>query len=278
MNQPTAICLIREQPHYRRELFHHALKHLGYRVETHQTRRAAQTDLLIIWNRYGPFDEQARLFERAGAPVIVVENGYLPHRGATKAFAMALNHHNGAGTWPGCETPRAPLLDVELRPWFEGAGDVLVLPQRGIGPPGVAMPRSWQGDVLHRLATMRTGRLVRVRPHPGTDRNVLPLDHDLAGAGCVVTWGSGAALKALVAGVPVFHELNKWIGAPAAQFGIDHLDRPVRGDREAVLERVACAQWSAEEVFTGDPIRRLVELHEVREGRGPAPVVDKETP
>lgn len=263
---PTATCLIREQPYYRRDLFNEVLERLGYRVERLPPRRIRSHDILITWNRYGLNHDMAVQFERAGAAVIVVENGFLPMRDTKKSFALALYHHNGAGVWSGGEHKRGHLLDVELRPWFTGdSGDILLLPQRGIGPPGVAMPRGWLADVQRRLHAARHRR-IRVRLHPGTDKHdrIPPVEHDLNGVRCVVTWGSGAALKAIIAGIPVFYELDRWIGGPCAQFGIEQLEAPVHGDREALLERVAWAQWTLEEMATAEPIDRLIELHKER--------------
>ena len=262
MVTPTAYCLVRDRPPYRQDAFHAALRRLGFKLgKISAATRPDPRDLLVIWNRYGVGDRLAKLFERDGARVLVAENGYLPMRGTKKAFALALNHHNGAGAWPRADHPRAHLLDVELRPWRPHTPELLVLPQRGIGPSGVAMPRAWPDDVRRRL-NLATRQRVRIRRHPGTDRPTSPtLEEDLEGAGACVTWGSGAALKALVAGVPVFHEFKRWIGAPASTFGIAKTTEPARPDnREQLLERVAWAQWSVEELETGEPLARLLEV------------------
>lgn len=261
----TAHCLIRDVPHYRAEAFHAGLARAGFKVDRRTPMRPTRGDLLVIWNRYGINHHYAREFEKAGAAVVVVENGYLPMRGTDKTFAMALNQHNGAGRWPIDQDPvRAELLDVELMPWRERQYDILLLPQRGIGPPGVAMPRQWPHGAQLKLRTLTT-RPVRLRPHPGTDKGVTPLSEDLTGVGCCATWGSGAAIKALCAGVPVYYEMPNWIGAPAASADISTAwcNEPWRrmGSREGMLARLAWAQWSVEEVRTGEPFMRLMEMH-----------------
>ena len=86
-----------------------------------------------------------------------------------------------------------------------------MLPQRGIGPPGVAMPAGWPEKTVARLRTM-TKRKVVVRAHPGNNATQRPLERDLEGCWCVVTWASGGALKAICAGVPVFYDPARWIG------------------------------------------------------------------
>lgn len=265
MTSPTATCLIRSLPHYRREAFQTALQRLGYQVAFTTNLKPRPNDLLLIWNRYGQFDQQAKLHERAGAAVIVVENGYLPMRDVKKTFAMSLNQHNGAGRWPK-DPGRANILDIAIKPWRYDGGDILLLPQRGIGPTGLAMPRSWLASVQTSLKRL-TGRPVRVRQHPGTQRRVTPLESDLDGVHCCVTWGSGAGLKALCAGIPVIHELPCWIGGKAASCGLKWLEDPLRGDRLAMLGDVASAQWSVEEVLTGEPIKQLVDIHQHGENK-----------
>lgn len=260
MSIPTAYCLVRNLPPYRHEAFIQGLKRTGFAISKDRLANKPPNphDILIIWNRYGHWDAEARRFERAGARVIVAENGYLPMRGTKKTFALALKHHNGAGEWSQGDTGRRALLDVELSPWREGGTELVVLPQRGIGPPGVAMPRTWPVDICRRLAS-ETRRRVRVRPHPGGNTPPVPLEEDLAGAWAAVTWGSGAALKALVAGVPVFHEFPSWIGRWWAQYGIKDLEKPYRpDDRDQLLERVAQAQCTVEELESGEAIKRLL--------------------
>lgn len=264
MRRSTAFLLVRNLAHYRREAFAAGLERAGFAVAFAPAGRPHRDDALVIWNRYGTNDRLAGEFERAGAAVIVAENAYLDVRGARKSFALALNHHNGAGDWHVGEERRAPLLDAEIRPW-RGDGrrdDVLLLPQRGIGPKGVAMPRDWVQTVQARLASAGVGRRrIRVRPHPGTQRCVRPLDDDLDGIGLCVTWGSGAGVKTLLLGVPTLHELAEWIGAPGGSYGTGTLPAPRLGDRATMLERLAWAQWSIGEVESGEPFVHLLALH-----------------
>jgi hypothetical protein len=215
----------------------------------------------VIWNRYMQFAAAADAFERRGLPVLVAENGYLGNELAGgRWYAISRNQHNGAGSWPAGGPERWDALGIELQPWRGGDGEVVVLPQRGIGPPGVAMPKFWQADVEKRL---RAGRIVfRTRRHPGTDPRALPLLDDLAQAFAVVTWGSGAALKALAAGIPVYAEMPGWIGAGAALRVADLLAGlpPWRDDaaRLATFRQLAWAMWTLQEIESGEAFRRLL--------------------
>lgn len=251
-----AACLIRDLPHYRRDAFISGLTKAGFSVSPSASPTPRPDDLLVVWNRYGGVDRTANRYEAVGAQVIVVENGWAGcDQNGRQHYAIALHHHNGAGEWHVGEEDRWTPLGVETWPWRKTGSHVLVLPQRGIGPPGVAMPLDWVGSVLGRLRAV-TDRPVKVRPHPGKERP--PLDQDFTDAWAAVTWGSGAGIKAIIAGIPVFHELESWIGAPAARFGISDIESPFLGDRLPMLKRLAWAQWGVDDISAGEPFRWLV--------------------
>ena len=255
---PFAVCLIREGPAYRRAAFVGGLQRLGYRVGQATNRRVAVGDLLVLWNRHGQQDDIARRYLAAGKPVIVAENGYIGKDDKGRSlYALARTNHNGAGAWHVGAEDRWAARRVELKPWRADGRHILLLPQRGVGPQGVAMPLSWPKEIQKRLRAS-TDRPVRVRPHPGKDKP--SLEPDLRDCWAVVTWGSGAAIKALAAGVPVFHELRNWIGAPAARFGLADLEQPFVGDRLPMFQRLAWAQHDVAEIETGEPFKRLLAL------------------
>jgi hypothetical protein len=255
---PVAHCLIRPLPHYRRDAFCAGLEKLGFKITSEfPGRNICPGDVLVVWNRHGVFDTLARKFEATGNPIIVAENGYVgDDESGRQLYSLARTHHNGAGAWHVGEADRWSSLGIETFPWRKTGDHILILPQRGIGPKGVAMPRDWVNETVASLMS-RTKRPIKVRPHPGKHA-APPLDPDLTNAWCVVTWGSTAALKAIVAGIPVFYGLEKWIGAPAAKFGLNKLEDPFVGDRGPMLHRLGWAQWRVEEIATGEPFRCLL--------------------
>lgn len=259
-----AILLVRRLPAYRHDVFSHALRKVGFTVSDSPIADPTPDDILVIWNRYGTGARQADLFERVGAPVLVVENGHLPMRDTKKTFAIALNHHLGGGYWPKPKYSRYELLDIDLRPWRERGKTILVLPQRGIGHPRVAMPKDWPTRVAQRLSKIAV-RPVYVRKHPELlkEKDRVPLEHDLSRAWCAVTWASSAAIKALVAGIPVFHEFPQWIAGPSCALGISNINHadPVQlmGGRVEMLSNLAWAQWSVEEVYGSNVIELYLE-------------------
>lgn len=250
---------IREGVHYRREAFRAGFEACGYRVRWGLPDVPGPEDVLFIWNRYGQFRHAADRFEARGRPVLVAENGYLGNDFAgARWYAIARGQHNGAGTWPSGDASRWDRLGVDLAPWRELGGEVVLLPQRGIGPPGVAMPANWVASTAVRLR--QAGIKFRIREHPGT--NPAPaLEADLARASAVVTWGSGAALKAVRAGVAAFSDWPAWIGAPAAlplQALIEGRACHDDAARLSMFRRLAWAQWTLEEIASGEPFRRLL--------------------
>jgi hypothetical protein len=256
----TAWLALRDGVHYRREAFAAGLRACGFDVRLGLPRVPRRGDVLVIWNRYRENARMADAFEFDGLPVLVAENGYLGNDFAgDRWYAISRGQHNGCGTFPEGGAERWDGLGISLSPWRKPGGELVVLPQRGIGPPGVAMPAHWPGSITQRLRS--AGFAFRTRPHPGQGK-AAPLDSDLAGASGVVTWGSGAALKALTWGIPVFHELPRWIGA-GASLPLSSLlsGEPPHCDdaaRLATFRRLAWAMWRLPEIASGEPFRRLL--------------------
>ena len=250
-----AAVMLRPGQTYRREAFEQGLRELGYRIEAKYRTDPQPGDLVVLWNISRPFEPVAHRYEARGARVVVAENGYLPI-GGEKSFALALRRHNGAGEWfPGPE----PRHETETAPWRTGGRRVVILAQRGIGPVGVAQPRSWLTYARDELQA-RQDLPVAIRRHPGLVSGSQPtLEQDLRDARFAVTWASGAGVKAICAGVPVFYDFAKWIGSPGAR-PFDHdLDDPYLGDRTEMLTRLSWAQWRLEEIQSGEAFAHLLD-------------------
>jgi hypothetical protein len=193
----------------------------------------------------------AKRFEQAKAKVIVCENGFL---GATwrgdRWYAMALNHHNGAGRWPEGGPERWDSWGVELAPMRNLYGaPPLLLAQRGIGEPALRCPDRWVADAARLFKA-------RIRRHPGTSTAGPTLEEDLRDTADVITWSSGAGLKAMLLGCRCYYGMPNWIGAPAAHpISFTGL-APDR--RLATFRRLAWAMWSGAETSSGEPFRRLL--------------------
>lgn len=259
-----ALCLIRESLVYRRGSFIRGLQAAKYTVESRIDKPTAD-DVVVIWNRYGHGEEVAQQFERAGGQVVVVENGYFGKGWlGDRWFAAALGQHNGAGAWPAGGPERWESFNVTPQPWRTGGKERIILAQRGIGSSEVRSPGLWAEKVQRTVGG-------RIRAHPGNDEPKVLLDDDLTDAASVVTWGSSAALKALLLGVPVWYDFPKWIGAvaarPLSEFrGPNGTLAPVKRsdeDRLAMFHRLAWAMWRASEVESGEMFRVLLAREKV---------------
>lgn len=254
---PVAYLLVRREPHYRREAFEAGLRALGYQIGGEPRGMPTPADVLVIWNRYGRNHQTALNFERVGAAVIVVENGHLGRAWCGEQwYSLMLNNPAGAGHWPDLGPERWDSLGMQPCEWRKTGREIIVLAQRGIGPPNIRQPDHWHRETAAKL--VRYGR-VRIREHPG-ERPAKPLEDDLADALCCVTWASGAALKAIFMGVPVFYGYDKWIGALAA-LPLKHFTPqiPSYPDRTPMFRRLLWANWRIPEILTGQPIRALLD-------------------
>ena len=217
----------------RRSAFTQGLERLGYKV-VHGMALPKDGDILVTWNRISAGDRMAAKFQTLGCKVIVTENATWGNDFAgDRWYSLALNYHNTAGCFPIGDSERFDSLTVDLQP-FRTEGETVILPQRGIGSPPTAMPRSWEREVVAKYKA-------RVRRHPGT-RPVTPLEHDLRHCARVITWGSGAAVKALMMGISVTSEMPNWIAEQ---------DNTEEG-RLAMFRRLAWAQWRLDEIASGD--------------------------
>lgn len=263
-----AFCMVRDQPHYRRDAFLTGLAAAGYAAERRRPKGPVLPgELLVIWNRYAEYNDIASAFERAGGLVLVAENGYLGRdENGIQMYALACHGHNGSGWWPEGDGSRWAKLGVELKPWRASGAHLYVRGQRGIGSPLMASPRGWHERTAERLRGMGNRR-VQVAAHPG--KPAVDPDQErvigtaIAGAHACVIWSSACGVRALVEGVPVFYCAPHWICAGAARHGIDQIEAPVMDDasRLSALERMAWAQWSVAEIATGEPFRLLVDCN-----------------
>jgi len=256
LKQKRVLLSLRHVHSTRWSSFKIGLERCGFRV-TDKPFEPNDKDIFVTWNRFPNVESICQEFERVGGVVLVAENPWIKAAGEKRGGMVALcaGHHNGAGWWPVDGLGRWDSFGIEILPWRSNGERVLVLPQRGYGELGIAMASTWPQNVVGRIAQF-TQRSITVRPHPGLYRSKEP---DFRKTWCVVTWGSGAAIKAIVAGIPVFYEMKNWIGALAATYGLRDIERPFLGDRLPMLQRLAWAEWFLDEIETGEPFIRLLD-------------------
>lgn len=216
----------------------------------------ARDDVIVSWNRHSIRAVHCLRYEKRGAKAVIVENGWIAPKGQ-KTYSILLGQHN-CGSWRVGPTDRFDLLGVPLKPWRERGEHILLLPSRGIGSHEARQPYGWIDRTIAQLRAV-TKRPIRIRMHPGKCDNAPALEADLVNAHAVVTWASGAAIKALAAGVPAFYGLKDWVGAAAAKHGFGEIEQPFLGDRLPMFRALAWAQYTAQEIRTGWPLKWILE-------------------
>lgn len=225
----------------RAKIFAEGLSLCGYTIEYGLPIDLGKVALFVTWNRIGAANQIASKLESEGVPVLVVENASWGNSFAgEKWYHMARNLHNTKSMFDYFGPERFNELNIELQEW-RTSGETVILPQRGIGSPPVVMPRNF----LKRAAKYGPAR---TRNHPGR-RQATPLEEDLSSAGRVITWGSGAAIKALILGIPVIALYADWIGSQ---------DNTDYGRRE-MFQRLAWAQWTFEDIRSGFAFKTLLQ-------------------
>jgi len=218
-------------------IFTEGLQRIGFKVQLGLPAEPRDGDVLVTWNRIGHGDLVAKQFEARGLTVLVAENAAWGNGfSGDRWLSMARRYHNTAGMFPVGDASRWDSLGAELKDWRPPGGEIVGLPQRGIGPPGVAMPRGWQPIGCS-----------RIRQHPGT-RASISLEEDLARTSWVKTWGSGAAVMALMWGIRVESEYPEWIARQ---------NNTTEG-RLAMFRALAWAQWRLSEIQCGEAFHRLL--------------------
>lgn len=213
----------------RNEMFAKGLKRHGFEVSQGWAEAPGDDDVFVTWNRIGAANLAAKKYRR----VLVVENASWGNEFAGDLwYHIAKGHHNTGGRLYVGDTDRWDGLGVELPDWRTD-GETVILPQRGIGSDPVRMP-AW----FPRKAQKEHGG--RIRKHPGKLKGI-PLEADLGSCGKAVTWGSGAAVKALLIGIPVVSYMPNWI---AEQNNTDD-------GRLEMFRRLAWAQWRHSEIESG---------------------------
>lgn len=241
---PIAYLNLRHNVPERLAAFTAGLQECGYRVvHSLPARQPERGDILVTWNRIYEGHDWACRFEAAGNSVLVAENASWGNSFAEdRWYTIARTYHNQAGRTRYGGPERWDSLHVDLMPW-RTEGDVVILAQRGIGPPQIRQPFKWAEGMR-----MRLGLNARIRFHPGQRTDAMPLEQDLANTHRVITWGSGAAIRALVLGIHVDSHLPNWIGE---QSNTD-------ATRLAMFRRLAWAQWRLPEIASGHAFEHLL--------------------
>lgn len=259
---PTALVDIKPLPTYRRDAFAAGLSRLGY-VVTHHDHMPEAGGVFVTWNLHGANENKAEMWRRAGGKVLVAENGFVRGADGKPTYSLARDGHNGAGKWYVGGSERWEALGIKLKPWnCNMKGHILIVGQRGIGSKEMRSPANWHEITKNQIARMTKLRL-QVRAHPGkpAQEQADQIRRDLNGACCCVIWSSATGVRALIEGIPVFQYAPHWVCEDAAgRLGVAFPPTTSDDDRLRAMVRMAWHQWSVEELATGEPMKRLLEI------------------
>lgn len=253
----------------RRTAFINGLARLGFIIHQGQPDKPLPPgDVAITWNLTGRSRQSAEMARQGGGALLVTENGYYGRdAGGQKAYALALDGHNGSGRWYAPDASRLQVLAPPFKPFrWRDDGGVLIADQRGLGSPLMRSPYDFAERMVREITTTNV-EFVKVREHPGRHAPARSLVEDLADARALVVWSSNCATIALIEGIPTFFCAPTIVTEGAARsYRTGCIRRACLSGfteigRHAAFARLAWAQWFLAEIETGEPFRILLDVH-----------------
>jgi len=174
------------------------------------------------------------------------DHGYL---GRGEYYRVTKNAYQFTGP-VAASNDRFRKFSLKVKPWRRAGSHVLVCPQSpGFMELHGLNTDAWVDDVRARIARV-SDRPVKVRWK--TEFWSRPIAHDLQDAWAVVVFSSGAAIDALLAGVPVFVTAPWAAAARMGSTNLAQIETPVYPDnREAWLWTLAEHQFTLNEIREG---------------------------
>jgi len=201
--------------------------------------------------------------------VIVLETGYINRGdGENHHYAAGFNGLNGRADFRnrGMSDDRAKKLGVILKPWRKDGKHILLCAQV---PWDASVETchdypSWLQWVAGQIR-YHSKREIRFRAHPlapmphprGCTNSTAPILEDLKDCWAVVTFNSNSSVEAVLEGIPAFTFDAGAMAKDVASQWLQELERPYMPDRTAWLNDLTFAQWTPEEMKSGETWRHL---------------------
>lgn len=235
---------------------------------------ADKFDLAITDGLRAPMDLMRDEYRDAGLPVLVTDLGYTRKR-VPSYFQVGLYQINWLPPFD-CPEDRLEHLGLLIEPRKHG-DHIVIAGQKAYDAQHymshdelTAMYQSWVDEIRR-----HTDRSIIFRPHPRSyDMRLQGVEHDipsdrqdgglpelLNNAHCLVTYNSTAATEALIQGVPVFC-MGPAQALPLANTVFSEIEEPFFPSRDqltAHLAKVAYAQWTADELASGEAVDFITE-------------------
>lgn len=215
----------------------------------------------------------AAAYAAKGIPVFIYDLGYI---GRPDYFQLGIGALNWLPPEP-CPEDRRIEQGLVLRQ-RKGKGDYFLF----CGQAGGDAAHGLEDEELlgvyaqaaSQLKELCPARKIVWRPHPKQpharmpyadevqDPAVVRLEKAIQHAFAVYSYNSTSALPALLRGVPVLCNAGAMYADLAYKGDLDatKYEPPAAADVEAFFNRVACAQWTKDELRSGEPFARLLEL------------------
>lgn len=266
----NAYVLVRQRDGYPHAAIMAGARAAGYSPRYGFDRDIDRDALLVTWTpwRNSIADRAGERHQANGGKWVVCENGYI----GLGQTALGLGGYNGWGDHKNEASPpdRYDVLKQRLFPWREDGRHILVIGQAGGTDGRFTPPESWIDNVAEELATL-TDRPVVYRPKPRYPRmpkrehanmtvagDSLSLGELLRGAWATVVYTSKVSVASVLAGVPVLYCGPKCVLSNQYGSGLENIENPPTFEREPWLWDLAYAQWSPDEIATGEPFKRLL--------------------
>lgn len=234
--------------------------------------------VLVTWTPWrGSLADRAGEQHRArGGAWIVCENGYFNDVEGNRYISMALCGYNGWGhSLPsGLLSDRFDALGLAIQPWREEGEHILLVGQAGGTDARFTMPTGWPDDVIERIRAV-TDRPIIYRPKPTRPLPLLrkhagvttadphvPISELFQGAWAAVIHSSKVSAYALLHGTPVLYDGESCVLSSLYGRGVELVEDPPMPERKPFFDDLAYAQWSHDEIASGEPFHWLLNLHE----------------
>jgi len=228
--------------------------------------RYRKCDVLVIFGlvkySFKKSFAKGELMNSHDGPVIVVERGFIKR---DKYWSIGFGGINGRANFVNANSlsDRWNKLGVELKPWRDPRGGVVLV--SGQVPWDTSVQHmdhlGWCRETVNTVRQM--GMEPILRPHPlAVKRNVdydvdcevsnKTLEEDLTRSDHVVTWCSNSGVDAVLEGVPTIAMDKMSMVWPVTGKTLLDLVDPFTPDRQQWANNIAYAQWSLDEMRSGE--------------------------
>jgi hypothetical protein len=251
------------------------IKNLGHSVVNRDP------DVEVIWSVlwHGRMKSNKMIYDRARhqkKPIMIIEVGNLI-RGVT--WRLSLDHINGLGRFGNNENldiSRPSKLGINLKPPKQNRQPAILIAcqhEHSLQWEGQPCMSEWARLKIQEIRKY-TDRPIVVRPHPRSPFHLsmagitiqqptkLPNTYDDYNFNtdyhCVVNHNSGPPIHAAINGIPVITDESS-LAYPVSDL-IENIENPQLGQRDLWLLKLAHTEWTVDEIATGAPLERLINL------------------